>query len=152
MLSILPIFSRRSLAARPSTYLLKNKIALQSTEAALSEKEKYQQKELLDAKPFHEIPGPKGLPLIGSVIDLLKNNRYYQKKLHSYFQMNAKKYGPIFKIKLVNNYLVFIYKPEDLAVVLQAEGKYPSRGSTIPWIEYRKQRMKKNGLLTRLIN
>ncbi|RDD36252.1 Retrovirus-related Pol polyprotein from transposon 17.6 [Trichoplax sp. H2] len=42
---------------------------------------------------------------------------------------------------------VLVYKPEDVASVFQAEGKYPARGSTLPWSIYWKQRKKAKGLL-----
>ena len=150
MLSKLSILTSRPLAV-PSIYALRNKIALQSTVSTLKEKEEHGDNQLLNAKPFDEIPGPKGLPFIGSILDVLKNDRYYQKKIHLYFQMNAKKYGPIHKMNMLNSHTVFVYKPEDIAATLQAEGNNPNRGTNIPWMIYREQRKKENGLLTRLV-
>ncbi|EDV24804.1 uncharacterized protein TRIADDRAFT_56983 [Trichoplax adhaerens] len=58
--------------------------------------------ESVEVKPFSEIPGPKGLPLIGSLLTVLKNDGYYIKKTHLYMIMNAKKYGRIHKDKMGN--------------------------------------------------
>lgn len=132
-----------------TTSIRTNRIVYQSTAEALSDVQKNDEDEFLKAKPFHQIPGPKGLPFVGPVYDLLKNDRYYQKKMHRYFQMNSEKYGPIFKIKVGKFSLVCIHKPEDMVKVFQAEGKYPSRGLSEPWAVYREQRKKSNGLLTR---
>ncbi|EDV24803.1 uncharacterized protein TRIADDRAFT_25150 [Trichoplax adhaerens] len=61
--------------------------------------------------------------------------------------MNAQKYGPVYRDKIGNLSYVFVYKPEDVAKVFQAEGKYPARGPALPWKIYREQRKKAKGLL-----
>ncbi|RDD43577.1 Epithelial cell-transforming sequence 2 oncogene-like [Trichoplax sp. H2] len=75
--------------------------------------------ESVEVKPFSEIPGPKGLPLIGSLLTVLKNDGYYIKKTHLYMIMNAKKYGRIHKDKMGNFEYVLVYKPEDVEMYRQ---------------------------------
>ena len=72
--------------------------------------------------------------------------------MYRYFQLNSEKYGPIFKIRFGPLSYICIHKPEDVAKVFQAEGKYPSRDQILPWLVYREQRKRSNGLLTRLVS
>ena len=103
--------------------------------------------QVIDAKPYSQVPGPKGLPIIGTLWTLLKNGGYYQRKTHLLHTEYREKYGPIFKDKIVNMEMLFISTPEDSAALFKAEGKYPSRGPLTPWIVYREQRKKSKGLL-----
>ena len=151
MLSNLPRLSIRSLAVTAS--LRSNRIVYQSTAETLSEGQNNNEIEFIKAKPFNQIPGPKGLPIIGPLYELLKNDRYYVKRMHRYFQLNSERYGPIFKVRLGPSLVVCVHKPEDVAKVFQTEGKYPSRGDlSLPWLVYREQRKRSNGLLTRLVS
>lgn len=123
-----------------------NRMAMRSATAATAEIDDSKER-IASAKPFSEVPGPKGLPIIGTLLTLLKNNGYYQKRPHLLFSMYKEKYGPIFKDKIVNNNMLIISKPEDVAAVFKAEGKYPSRGPAKPWVTYREQRKKSKGVL-----
>jgi hypothetical protein len=77
-------------------------------------------------KSFDEIPEPKGLPLLGTSLEMMK----HQKKLHELISARFKKYGPIYKERLLPSEKtpsVFICDPKDTATVLRADGKYPNR-------------------------
>ncbi|EDV24791.1 uncharacterized protein TRIADDRAFT_25545 [Trichoplax adhaerens] len=114
-----------------------------ATTTAIPEEEE----KIADAKPFSEIPGPKLYPIIGNLLTLIKNNGYHQKRPHLLYSSYRQKYGPIFRDKIVNMKLLFVTTPEDFATVFKAEGKYPDRGPTMPWIVYREQRKKAKGVL-----
>ncbi|EDV24789.1 uncharacterized protein TRIADDRAFT_25487 [Trichoplax adhaerens] len=102
---------------------------------------------IANAKPYSQVPGPKGYPIIGTLLTFLKNNGYYRKRPHLLFHEYKKKYGPIYKDKFANQELIFISTPADVAAVFKAEGKYPDRGPNMPWITYREQRKKSKGVL-----
>ena len=122
------------------------RVALRSTATVAAEIDD-EKVSLANAKPFSEIPGPKGLPIIGTLWTLLKNNGYYQTRLHQLYAGYSEEYGPIFKDKIANMQLVFVTKPEDAVAIFKAEGKYPSRGPIMPWVVHREQRKKSKGVL-----
>ncbi len=53
-------------------------------------------------QPFSAIPGPKGWPLLGNVIELRRNVQHYKEYYHSYF----KKYGDIYKFSAFGKIIV----------------------------------------------
>ncbi|XP_032242138.1 1,25-dihydroxyvitamin D(3) 24-hydroxylase, mitochondrial [Nematostella vectensis] len=79
----------------------------------------------MDIRPFQEIPGPKGLPWIGSIHGYILKGGV--SKLHLLHQSYFKKYGPIYKDHLMGTTTVSISDPEDIAKVFRNEGKYPER-------------------------
>lgn len=117
------------------------RLAATSPGLAHDDKEKF-----TNAKPYSQVPGPKGLPIIGTLWTLLKDNGYYQKRPHLLHAEYREKYGPIFKDKIVNFEMLFISTPEDAATLFSAEGKYPSRGPILPLVIYREQRKKPRGV------
>ncbi|EDV24787.1 uncharacterized protein TRIADDRAFT_56952 [Trichoplax adhaerens] len=119
---------------------------MQSTPPTAAQKLDDEEK-IANAKPYTQVPGPKGYPIIGTLWTLLKNNGFYQKRPHLLFAEYKKTYGPIFKDKIGNMELVFISTPEDVATMFSAEGKYPSKGPVNPWVIYREQRKKPKGVL-----
>lgn len=122
------------------------RIALRSTATITAEIDNDKEK-IANAKPFSEIPGPKGLPIIGTLWTLLKDNGYYQTRTHELFAKYSEEYGPIFKNKIANMELVIVTKPEDAAAIFKAEGKFPSRGPIMPWVVHREVRKKSKGVL-----
>ncbi len=91
-----------------------------------------------DVKPYSSIPGPKGLPFIGSAIQALKSGAL-QNKLHKYFIQLYKEYGPIFKAKLGDYESVFIHDPNDIEMFFRKEGRYPRRTEFPAWSMHRQQ-------------
>ena len=64
--------------------------------AAVAAAQCRRQSSAAEPKPFSAIPGPKGLPVLGSLLDLRRNT----KQLHVFVDDHLKKYGDIVKLKL----------------------------------------------------
>ena len=95
--------------------------------------------EMANAKPMDEIPGPKGLPFIGTLLEYARNDGWGFKNLFTMTYNRQKKYGPIYKERMGNFNVVVVSTAEDAEKVLRAEGKYPDRSPIVPLVEYRKQ-------------
>lgn len=86
--------------------------------------------EALDkARPFHEIPGPKSVPLIGNLHRYIPGIGEYSK---AYWHESQKKkfhqYGNIVREEIVPGVnMIHLYDPKDIEVVSRHEGKYPQR-------------------------
>lgn len=78
------------------------------------------------ARPFSAIPGPKGLPLIGSLLDYSRFGRFSFERMHIGKLENYQKYGKIYREK-IGRYIVQLFDPLDIEKVYRAEGKYPLR-------------------------
>ncbi|XP_014662612.1 PREDICTED: probable cytochrome P450 CYP44 [Priapulus caudatus] len=76
---------------------------------------------LSDAKPFSEIPGPMGLPYIGTMLDYKLRPSTYHKRL---LQLH-KRYGKIWKETIAGNVIVHLMDPDMIRTVYDAEGKIP---------------------------
>ncbi|EDO44461.1 predicted protein [Nematostella vectensis] len=85
----------------------------------------YENHDAMDIRPFQEIPGPKGLPWIGSIHDYILKGGF--SKLHLLRQSYFKRYGPIYKDHLMGTTTVNISDPEEITKVIRNEGKYPER-------------------------
>ena len=82
-----------------------------------------------NVRAFSKIPGPRGLPWFGSVIQHIMNAKSIQhvctqKKLFD-------QYGPIFKETVMGKTHVYIQSPADLEAVFKAEGKFPKRSTDV---------------------
>ncbi|XP_074649828.1 cytochrome P450 10-like [Tubulanus polymorphus] len=88
-------------------------------------------------KPFSKIPGPRGLPFIGSLWDYIKPGGYTFEKMFEVYQLRAQKYGPIFKERLGHVTNIVISDPEQYNKVIFNEGKYPNRKPLEPLAYYR---------------
>ena len=98
----------------------------------------------IPAKSFDEMPGPKGLPLIGTLLDYSKDlgggMRGYQ-RMHEMQQQRAQQYGPIFREKIFNRQTVTISNPNDVEYLFRNEGKWPRRDPPFPlWEKYTQDR------------
>lgn len=96
----------------------------------------------LFAKTFEEIPGPKSLPLIGTLYKYLpiigpyKFDHLYQNGL-----LKLEQYGKIVREQIVPGVnIVWLFKPEDIEVLFRTEGKYPQRRSHLALEKYRLDR------------
>lgn len=101
--------------------------------AAVAAAQCRRQSSAAEPKPFSAIPGPKGLPVLGSLLDLRRNT----KQMHVFVDDHLKKYGDIVKLKLPGGHgLVLTGDPVFLEDILRGEGKYPSRpgSSNVQWI------------------
>ncbi|XP_078583909.1 cholesterol side-chain cleavage enzyme, mitochondrial-like [Branchiostoma floridae x Branchiostoma japonicum] len=79
------------------------------------------------AKPFEAIPGPKGLPLVGTALHAAMGG--WMDKFHLHMQNRWRQYGSIYKENLGPQELVCMFDPDDVAAVLRAEGRYPRKYS-----------------------
>ena len=72
--------------------------------------------EAVPAKSFNEIPGPQGLPVIGTLIDYVRYQgqgvRGYT-RMHVMQQLRVQQYGEIYREKILNHETVTISIPED---------------------------------------
>ena len=77
-------------------------------------------------KPFKEIPGPKGYPLIGTALDYAGKN---MSKLHVVMRKRYDTYGPIYREKMFPGMpeQVVIFDPDDVEKVFRADGEWPNR-------------------------
>ncbi|KAL9965313.1 hypothetical protein ACROYT_G029094 [Oculina patagonica] len=78
-------------------------------------------------RSFDEMPGPKGLPYFGDVINYLKNTEF--KEQIAALKNSFEKYGPIFKRTIMGRRIIFVQDPRDVEIVVKADGKYPVRPS-----------------------
>ncbi|EDV25213.1 Cytochrome P450 10 [Trichoplax sp. H2] len=99
-----------------------------------------------NTKPFHQIPGPKGLPIIGDLMTFLRNDSYYLKRPHLLLLENTKKYGPIYKQKIFTWQTVVVTDPNEISKIYSAEGTYPTRGLVKPFIHHRMQSKRAKGI------
>ena len=82
-----------------------------------------------NVRAFSKIPGPRGLPWFGSVIQHIMNAKSIQ---HVCTQKRLfEQYGPIFKETVMGKTHVYIQSPADLEAVFKAEGKFPKRSTDV---------------------
>ncbi|KAL4236526.1 hypothetical protein ACF0H5_004911 [Mactra antiquata] len=93
-----------------------------------------------DIKTFEEIPGPKGLPVVGTLFDYFKKDGLRFNKMFEAYQKRAIEHGPIYKEKIATINTVVISDPEEYSKVIRSEGKYPQRREMEPIAYYRQQR------------
>lgn len=98
-----------------------------------------------DAKPFSEMPGPKGFPFLGNVLAMPK----YVKKGYSFINMQEafKKYGPVYKENLLAVDLVNVCDADGVERVHRLEGKFPRRIIPNSWKAWREEQGLANGIL-----
>ncbi|XP_076110154.1 cytochrome P450 10-like isoform X1 [Mytilus galloprovincialis] len=93
---------------------------------------------------FEDIPGPKGLPIVGTLFDYFKKDGPRFNKMFKAYQQRAFDYGPIYKEQIGAISTVVISDPVEYNKVIRSEGKYPNRREMEPMAHYR--RKKKIGL------
>lgn len=90
-------------------------------------------------KDFDEIPGPKSLPLIGTLYQYLPVFGKYQfDRLHRNGLSKLCQYGPVVREDIVPGVsVVWIFRPEDVETLYRHEGRYPERRSHLALQKYR---------------
>jgi ecdysteroid 25-hydroxylase CYP302A1 len=90
-------------------------------------------------REFNEIPGPKSLPLIGTLYQYLPVfGKYKFDRLHRNGLAKLRQYGPVVREDIVPGVsIVWIFKPEDVEVLYRKEGRYPKRHSHLALQKYR---------------
>ncbi|XP_013393784.1 cytochrome P450 10-like [Lingula anatina] len=101
-----------------------------------------------ETKPFSDIPGPTGLPLVGTLFDYFKKDWFGFEKMFKAQEKRAQMYGPIFREKIATNENVIITDPWEYQKVIRVDGKRPQRIELLPAAHYRK----KKGISLGLVN
>ncbi|XP_053997965.1 cytochrome P450 302a1, mitochondrial [Hylaeus anthracinus] len=94
-------------------------------------------------RPFKDVPGPKSLPVIGTLYKYLPlTGEYSFTNLYKSGLKKLKSFGPIVREEIVPTVnVVWIYRPEDIAEIFKAEaGLHPERRSHLALLKYRKDR------------
>lgn len=94
------------------------------------------------AKPFEDIPGPKSLPLVGTLYLYLPFiGKYSFGRLHHTGLKKLREFGPIVREELISNVnLLLLFDPRDIETMYATEGRYPMRRSHIALEKYRLDR------------
>lgn len=95
-------------------------------------------------KPFSEIPGPKGWPLIGTLLEQPTD----QTKIQPLLLKRRADFGPIYKESLGNFSVVVISDPEAVENLFRLDGKTPKRFQFDIWLDYRRKKGEDFGVLT----
>ncbi|XP_052687194.1 cytochrome P450 10-like isoform X1 [Crassostrea angulata] len=98
-------------------------------------------------QPFESIPGPKGLPIIGTLFDYMKKDGPKINKLFEAYRQRSNEFGPIYKETIASLSTVVVSDPVEYNKVIRIEGKYPVRSVMEPWHYYRKQKNVGQGLV-----
>ncbi|KAK7603222.1 hypothetical protein V9T40_003221 [Parthenolecanium corni] len=97
-----------------------------------------------DVKSFNSIPGPKSLPIIGTLwLYLPIIGKYRLNRLHHNGFLKLREFGPLIREEIIPGVpLVWVFKPEDIETVYRCEGRYPERRSHLILEHYRLSRPK----------
>ncbi|ESO92641.1 hypothetical protein LOTGIDRAFT_233081 [Lottia gigantea] len=91
-------------------------------------------------KSFEHVPGPKGLPILGSLLDYFKKDGLRFDKMFEAFKVRSIEFGPVYKESIGPIDTVVISDPAEYAKVIRADGKFPNRKEMEPMAFYREQK------------
>ena len=76
-------------------------------------------------KPYNQIPGPRGLPIVGTGLELARLGD----RAVTIFDRRIKQYGKIWREKMFPGQpeMVFASDPKDVETVFRADDKFPIR-------------------------
>lgn len=94
----------------------------------------------LIGRPFEEVPGPKGLPILGTLLDYFKKDGLSFQKMFEAYNQRALEYGPIFREQITTVKTVVISDLDEYSKVIKAEGRFPHRREMEPMMYHRYQR------------
>ncbi|KAI8761863.1 cytochrome P450 12e1, mitochondrial, partial [Biomphalaria glabrata] len=83
------------------------------------------------AKPFKDIPGPRGVylwPVIGAFLHFKPFTQFTTESNHTLIAELLTKYGPLIKLRF-GRLMVIVSDPKDIETVYRNEGKYPMTAS-----------------------
>ncbi|GAB1606457.1 cytochrome P450 10-like [Argonauta hians] len=98
-------------------------------------------------RPFEDIPGPKGLPLLGTLLDYFKKDGLSFPKMFEAYNQRAIQFGPIFREQITTVKTVVISDLDEYSKVIKSEGRFPHRREMEPMMYHRKQRGLDLGLI-----
>ncbi|XP_070169036.1 cytochrome P450 302a1, mitochondrial [Polyergus mexicanus] len=96
-----------------------------------------------EPKPFEDIPGPRSLPVIGTLYKYLPFiGEYSFVKLDMNGLLKLKRYGSLVREEIIpGESIVWVFRPEDIAKIFKAEaGLHPKRRSHLALLKYRTDR------------
>lgn len=96
------------------------------------------------SKSFDQIPAAKGLPFIGTTIDLIRAGG--AARIHEYCDMRHKTLGPIFKETMGNDECVFVADSDLMQKIYSSESQYPKHMVPESWTIYNKEKGIQRGL------
>lgn len=85
-------------------------------------------------KSFSSIPGPKGFPIVGNLLNYTKFGDYSIDTLSDAYVNYRRRYGDVFREDLGNVSFVHVTNPFEMVKIMQSESKYPRR-SLLPILE-----------------
>lgn len=88
-------------------------------------------------RPFAEVPGPKGLPIIGTLLDYFKKDGLSFSKMFEAYRQRSLQYGPIYREQIATVQTVVISDPDEYNKVIRAEGRMPIRREMEPMAYHR---------------
>lgn len=103
----------------------------------------------LNAKPFHEIPGPKGLPFLGTLLEYRKGpfQKFNIDRFQDAIRSRYEEYGDIMKETIAGATVVHLFNPDYIRTVFQTEGKIPHIAPLLETTQrYRKEKGMSPGL------
>ncbi|XP_071440069.1 cytochrome P450 302a1, mitochondrial-like [Hetaerina americana] len=91
---------------------------------------------------FEDIPGPKSLPVIGTLWQYLPFiGKYRWDRLHRNGLLKLKEFGPIVREDIVPGVsVIWLYDPTDVEHLFRIEGRFPCRRSHLALEKYRLDR------------
>ncbi|KDR16797.1 cytochrome P450 315a1, mitochondrial [Zootermopsis nevadensis] len=91
-----------------------------------------------------EMPSPRGLPFIGTVLDIFAAGG--TSRLHEYVDARHRQLGPVYRESIGPVKCVFVSDPSEMRRVFSLEGKCPRHLQPDPWVLYNKMYGCKRGL------
>lgn len=140
----------RQLAAEVSSSGRGIRRRMRSTEAAcpfhsrLADKMTSRPVEDAVGKPYSSIPAPRGLPLVGTALDVALAGG--APKIHEYCDRRHRELGPIYKETLGAVEAVFVADSALIQKVYASEGKFPMHMVPEAWIIYNQVKGIQRGL------
>ncbi|XP_064599609.1 uncharacterized protein LOC135466162 [Liolophura sinensis] len=95
------------------------------------------------AKPYSEIPSPKGLPVVGTLFQIPSDPA----KQRPFLVERCKQFFPIYREKAGVVDMVFVFDMQEIEKLFRNEAKYPRRFNMDYWVNYRRMAGKADGIL-----
>lgn len=113
-------------------------------QAPWSGAEQYVSKRSAARKPFTSLPSPKGLPVLGTALDVLRAGG--APKIHEYCDRRHRELGPIYRETLGSVDAVFVADSALIQKVYTNEGKFPMHMVPEAWLIYNEVKGIQRGL------